>query len=142
MDLYTREIVGWSISNKHTKQLVFNAFFDAVQNTAQLPKVVHSDQGSEYNCQEYIKLMEQLEIKISMSKKASPWENGYQESFYNNFKTDLGLEFDRFNSVGEFVEAIHYKINDYNQGRIHTTLKTSPVKFKLLRQIKLLHKPV
>lgn len=41
-----------------------------------------------------------------MSKKASPWENGHQESFYDNFKTDLGLEFDRFNSTGEFVEAI------------------------------------
>lgn len=65
-----------------------------------------------------------------MSKKGSPWENGYQESFYNNFKTDLGLEFDRFNSLGELVEAIHQTINYYNQQRIHTTLKMSPNQFK------------
>lgn len=67
-----------------------------------------------------------LGIKISMSTKASPWENAYQESFYDNFKTDLGLEFERFATVGEFVEAIHKTIRYYNQHRIHTKLKMSP----------------
>jgi len=46
-------------------------------------------------------------IQVSMSTKASPWENGFQESFYNNFKTDLGLEFDRFETEGHFLEEIH-----------------------------------
>ncbi len=80
-----------------------------------------------------------------MSKKAPPWENGYQESFFNNFKTDLGLEFDRFNSLGELVEAIHQTINYYNQRRIHTTLKMPPAKFKTQHYQKLqarLEKPV
>jgi len=132
IDLYTREIVGWSISNKHTKQLIFNALFDAIQNTGQLPKVIHSDQGTEYTSQEHINLLKNLNIQVSMSKKASPWENGYQESFYNNFKTDLGLEIDRFNTLGELIEGIHQTINYYNQHRIHTTIKTSPFKFRLL----------
>jgi len=92
---------------------------------------VHTDQGSEYNSKDYTNFMKGLGIKISMSAKASPWENGYQESFYDNFKTDLGAEFERFETIGEFVEAIHKNINYYNKERIHTKLKTSPVKFKL-----------
>ena len=61
-----------------------------------------------------------------MSKKASPWENGYRESFYNNFKTDLGLGFDRFETLGELVEGIHQTITYYNERRIHTALKCPP----------------
>ncbi len=129
MDLFTREIVGWSISTKHTKEFVLEAFWDAVLNTG-LPKVVHTDQGSEYCSKEYSELMGKLGIQISMSKKSSPWENGYQESFYNNFKTDLGLEFERFETPGELIEAIHQVIFYYNNQRIHTTLKMPPNVFK------------
>lgn len=68
-----------------------------------------------------------------MSKKASPWENGYQESFYNNFKTDLGLEFDRFETMGEIIAAIHQTITYYNRKRIHTSLKMTPEQFKQKR---------
>lgn len=80
--------------------------------------------------------MTDLGIRISMSQKAPPWQNGYQESFYHNFKTDLGLEFDRFDTVGQFVEAVHQTINYYNQARIHTSLKMSPSQFYLLHQIR------
>jgi len=130
MDIFTREIVGWSVSTKHTTELVIEAFLDAIKTVGK-PQIVHTDQGSEYNSEEYIKFMEALDVKVSMSAKASPWENGYQESFYDNFKTDLGLEFERFETVGEFVEAIHKTINYYNRNRIHTKLKMSPFKFKL-----------
>lgn len=130
IDLYTREVVGWSVSTKHTTEFVIETFLDAVKNSG-LPRIVHTDQGSEYNSKDYTSFMESLNVKISMSAKASPWENGYQESFYDNFKTDLGLEFERFETIGEFVEAIHRTINYYNKERIHTKLKMSPVKFKL-----------
>ena len=131
MDLFTREIVGWNISNRHTKELILNALFDAIKNkNFKLPRVIHSDQGSEYNCKDYINFLTYLGIQISMSKKQSPWENSHQESFYNNFKTDLGLEFDRFNSLGELIEGIHKTINYYNQEKIHTSLKMPPAKFK------------
>lgn len=127
MDLFTREIVGWDISAKHDKYLVLNALLNGLYNNGfRLPRVVHSDQGSEYCSKEYIKFLNYLGIDISMSKKSSPWENGYQESFYSNFKTDLGLEFDRFNSLGEFIEGIHQTINYYNTQRIHTSLKMAP----------------
>jgi len=131
MDLFTREILGWSISNKHTKYLVLDALLSAFENTQyKLPKFIHTDQGSEYNCKQYTSFVQYLNINVSMSKKASPWENGYQESFYSNFKTDLGVEFDRFETVGELVEAIHQQINYHNNTRIHTTLKMSPSQFK------------
>jgi len=132
MDLFTREIVGWSLSTRHTKDLVINAFMDAFRQTGKRPQIVHSDQGVEYCSKEYQRLMALLGVKISMSKKSSPWENGYQESFFNNFKTDLGLEFERFNGIGELAEAIHQQINYYNQERIQTTLKMPPTKFKQL----------
>lgn len=130
MDLFTREIVGWSISHKHTKELVLEALLDALKTLEKLPQIIHTDQGSEYTSKEYLSFLTFLKIQISMSKKSSPWENGYQESFYNNFKTDLGLEFDRFNSTGELILAIHQAINYYNKNRIQTTLKMSPKQFR------------
>ena len=130
MGLYTREIVGWHLSHKHTRELVLEAILDAVKTLGRLPKIVHTDQGSEYTSKEYTGFLESLGIQISMSKKSSPWENGYQESFYNNFKTDLGLEFDRFSELGRFIEAIHATMNYYNTERIHTALKMSPVQFR------------
>ena len=134
MDLYTREIVGWHISATHTKDLVIAAFWDGICTTGTLPKIVHSDQGSEYTSSDYTNLVERLGIQISMSKKSSPWENAYQESFYNNFKTDLGLEFDRFIGTGELVEAVHHTICYYNKERIHTSLKMPPSQFRLLHE--------
>ena len=68
-------------------------------------RYLHSDQGSEYDSQKYTTLAEGLGIKISMSAKSSPWENAYQESFYSQFKVDLGRT-DRFNELGELIEAI------------------------------------
>lgn len=133
MDLCTREIVGWYVSARHTKKIVLEALFDAIKTLGGIPQIVHTDQGSEYCSKDYLSFLTELGIQISMSKKASPWENGYQESFYNNFKTDLGLEFDRFETLGELVEGIHQTITYYNKYRIHTKLKMAPEQFKLRR---------
>lgn len=133
MDLYTREIVGWSISHKHTKELIIEALLDAIKILDHLPRIVHTDQGSEYTSKEYTSFLTSLGVQISMSKKSSPWENGYQESYYNNFKTDLGLEFDRFPSLGQFILGIHQTINYYNKTRIQTSLKMSPEQFRRLK---------
>lgn len=130
MDLCTREIVGWHISNKHTKEIVIEALLDAIKTLGKLPRVIHTDQGSEYTSKEYINFLTSMGIQICMSKKSSPWENGYQESFYNNFKTDLGLEFDRFPSLGEMIVGIHQTISYYNKDRIQTSLKMSPEQFR------------
>ncbi len=131
MDVATREVVGWEVSNKHTKDLVINALTESIVTKGK-PQIVHTDQGSEYRSQEYLKLAEELGIQVSMSKKGSPWENGYQESFYNNFKTELGLEFERFKSTGELIEGIHQTIHYYNNHRIHSRLKMPPARYREL----------
>lgn len=130
MDIFTREIVGWQISSRHDKTLVMQAFLDSLVNRKfQKPTYIHSDQGAEYCSQDYTNLVQQFGVQISMSTKASPWENGYQESFYNNFKTDLGLEFDRFENEGHLLEAIHHTFYSYNHERIHSALQMTPSRF-------------
>jgi len=127
MDLFTRVIVGWHVLTAHHVELVRGAFVHAVSRHP-APKVLHSDQGSEYRAKQYTESVEKVSVQISMSRKSSPWENGYQESFYSQFKVDLG-DPDRFASLGELIVAIHETINQYNNSRIHTSLKMPPMKF-------------
>jgi transposase InsO family protein len=71
---------------------------------------------------------------ISRSAPGCPWENGYQESFYSQFKVDLG-DPSRFKTLGELVYEIYQTIYVYNNTRIHSALRMSPVQFaqKLLK---------
>ena len=108
--------------------MVKEALLDSIQRTGQVPSLIHSDQGSEYKSKKYQNFLKSNQIKCSMSSKASPWQNGYQESFYGSFKEELGNT-KEFENLGELVEAIHQTINYYNKERIHTALKTSPTKF-------------
>jgi putative transposase len=124
MDLSNREIVGWSVLTTHTAQLTVTALIDALQKH-DAPTLIHSDQGSEYRSQVYTAFVESTGINISMSHKASPWENGYQESFYSQFKVDFG-DPERFKNIAELTIAIHYQIYYYNNYRIHSKLKMPP----------------
>jgi putative transposase len=129
MDLFTREILGWNVSQWHNQELVLGALTMGFGRTKDQPCYHHSDQGSEYESHAYINQLTERRIQISMSKKGSPWENGFQESFYSQFKVDLGRT-DQFESLGELVEAIHLAMAYYNTKRIHTALKMPPVVFK------------
>lgn len=139
MDLFTREILGWSISGSHDRVLVIGALNMALDKTKISPQYHHSDQGSEYDSYDYARILEENKVTISMSKKGHPWENGFQESFYSQFKLDLGHP-DQYQSWGELIEAIHLQVNYYNRYRIHTSLKTSPVKFREQYYLKTLTK--
>ena len=112
IDLFTRKIVGYSILLNHSNQLVINALLNAVNNNS-VPQIIHSDQGSEYKSEDYKTLCKNLNIQQSMSNPGCPWENGYQESFYNQFKIDFG-DPNRFNSLGELVYEIYKTIYNYN----------------------------
>jgi putative transposase len=128
LDVYTREIVGVSILNTHSTQLVMNALSSAVLHRAP-PRIIHSDQGSEYCSKDYTTLIQKLSIKQSMSAPGCPWENGYQESFYKGFKLDLG-DPSKHDTLGELGAAIYQTINYYNQNRIHSALNVPPRLFK------------
>ena len=133
MDMYTREIIGIAISRFHDKNLVMEAFMHAEKTTGTAPVYLHSDQGSEYTSDHYKTYVMAKQIILSLADKASPWQNGFQASFYGKFKVDLG-EVNRFETLGELIEAIHQTIHYYNHKRKHTTLKMSPVEFKLFYQ--------
>jgi putative transposase len=124
MDLYSREIVGYHVSSRHDTALIAVAFYDGIETHGR-PRILHSDRGSEYLSQIYIELATNCGIKMSYSAKAHPWENGYQESFYNGFKLDLG-DPDRFETTGQLVEAIRLQLYIYNAYRIHLALNMAP----------------
>lgn len=129
LDLYTRKIVGLSVYTTHAVQLPLSALMNALNINAR-PTIFHSDNGSEYNAEVFVGALQKIGIMISRSKPGCPWENGYQESFYDKFKIDLG-DPARFKNIGELVCAIYQTIWQYNNERIHTSLKMSPVQFAL-----------
>ena len=130
LDVHTREIVGHHIGLRHTTDLVMEAFHDAMRRTETRPQIFHSDQGSEYVSGSYEKMLEQLNVTPSHAKKSSPWENGYQESFYSQFKLELQNP-KRYQTLGELAEAVYKQIHYYNTSRIHTALKMPPQRFRL-----------
>ena len=133
MDLFTRNIVGFSVLLNHSKALVIGALLSAVHH-APRPIIFHSDNGSEYDAEDFIILLSSLGTQISRSAPGCPWENGYQESFYGKFKIDLG-DPDRFGSLGELVYEIYQTIYVYNHSRIHTALKMSPLAFAEMHKL-------
>lgn len=127
IDLFSREVVGFSFSGRHDRALVLEALKDALGKHP-VPVYLHSDQGSEYTSYEYMETLKVKTIKASFSDKASPWQNGFQESFYSEFKKDLG-ETTRFETIGELMEALYLQIHYYNNKRIHTALKMPPARY-------------
>jgi transposase InsO family protein len=128
MDLFTRMVVGWHALTAHTAVLVKGAFLAAVSTVGHAAPYCHSDQGSEYTAAEYIAFVQMMQVTVSMSRKGCPWENGYQESFYSQFKLDLG-DPNRFETLGELIEEIAHTIHGYNHARIHTALRMPPMAF-------------
>jgi putative transposase len=126
IDVFSREILGWEISTRHTANMMKRCLEMAFKRG--VPFLLHSDQGSEMKSEIYTMFAEKQGVRVSMSAKACPWQNGFQESFYSGFKLDLG-EPNRFESMGELIEAINQTINYYNKSRIHRALKTSPSKY-------------
>ncbi len=129
IDVFTREIVGWHVASHHTTALIMEAFQDATRRTGTVPKYFHSDQGSEYVSGGYESLLASYGTTPSHSSKGKPWQNGFQESFYSNFKLELG-DIKWFASVGELIEAIHQQIAYYNNDRIHSAHRMPPVVFR------------
>lgn len=124
MDVLTREIIAWDTSHRHNTQLVLQTLIQGVKKRGR-PKIFHSDQGSEYRSEIFQDNLKQYNIQQSMSAKSSPWQNGWQESFYSGFKVDLGHP-ECSETDGELTEAIAQTIYYYNNKRIHTALKMPP----------------
>lgn len=138
IDLYTRKIVGWTAMKNHCAPLVLQALFTAISVHSR-PFIFHSDNGREYGSKVFTHALTELGIQISRTAPASPWENGFQESFYAQFKIDLG-DPGRFSSSGELVYEIARTIWEYNHTRIHLALKMPPAMFaERQRKLRELH---
>lgn len=126
-DVYTRTVVGIAIGTRGGTALVTAALGNALLAHTR-PVLFHSDNGVEYNARSFRALLDRVGIMISRSKKGCPWENGYQESFYDKFKIELG-DPNRFTTLGALVAEIYRIIHRYNTVRIHSALKMSPRAF-------------
>ena len=69
-----------------------------------------------------------MEITLSASNRASPWQNGFMERWFGTFKTELG-SLSKFNNLSEVHEAVALQIHYYNTKRIHTALKATPAAY-------------
>lgn len=132
-DVFTKEVMGAEMSDKHDSHLALKTIENAVSKNIHIhnktPEYFHSDQGSEFMAQIVRNFLEQNNIKISVSDKGSPWQNGYKESFFDKLKTEIG-DINRFETLGEVIEEIYSYIYYYNNLRIHTAIKMAPTIFR------------
>ena len=131
VDIFTRQVVAAQMGKYHNSELVLQTIKQAIINTKKSPQIFHSDQGTEFMAKLCTDYLEGLEVKVSASDKASPWQNGYQESFFGKFKDECG-DLNRFDTAGELIEAVYQQIHYYNHDRIHTALKMPPAEYARL----------
>jgi putative transposase len=127
LDLKTRQVVGWRLGTRHSSELTLAAVLDALSKHPS-PTILHSDQGSEYLSYKHQELCARMEITLSCSKRASPWQNGFMERWFGNFKQELG-SLTKCRDVAQLHEKVALAIFYYNTKRIHLALKMSPAAY-------------
>jgi transposase InsO family protein len=89
-DLFTREIVGYAMGSRITKNLVSQSLFKAVAAKRPGPGLIHhSDRGVQYCAHEYRRLVDQFKMRASMSRKGDCYDNAPMESFWGTLKNEL-----------------------------------------------------
>ena len=133
MDHYTRRIIGWSFSERHDAALVREALLMAVQTSPPNENTIfHSDQGSEYANKEYRAILDETNLRVSMSRKGHCWDNAHMESFFGSLKTEM-VYFQKFKHLEEAVAYISDYIRFYNCERLHSSLGyCSPIEFEVM----------
>lgn len=132
IDLFSRQVVGWSMSERMTADLVCDALRMAIFRRKR-PKgvIVHSDRGSQYCSHLYRQLLQQHELLGSMSAKGCCYDNACAESFFHSLKVEAihGERFDTREAMRQTV--FEYIETDYNPVRLHSTNGfLSPVDFE------------
>ena len=123
IDLFSRRVVGWSMSRRIDTQLVLSALsmaFDARQPSPGL--VHHSDRGVQYASREYRAALEEHGIVCSMSRVGDCWDNAVVESFFSSLKTELMTD-GSFKTIEEArTKLFEYLEVFYNRRRLHSVL--------------------
>lgn len=124
MDLRTRRVLGWSVSNRNDAELVCTALANAAltRGEVRVGIVHHSDRGSTYASERYQRLLGQLKMRPSMSGKGNCYDNAAIESFFGRYKTSSVRDHVFANenqiraNVFEYIEVF------YNRFRKHASL--------------------
>lgn len=131
LDLFDRNLIGYSFSKKMDSSIVVDALNMAISNRPFSNLIFHSDRGSQYTSNVYENMLSNLGIKHSYSKKGYPYDNSSMESFNSLLKKELVYNTNYF-SFDCAIDSILDYINWYNNFRIHSYLNyLSPSAFFL-----------
>ena len=132
IDLFSRQVIGWSMSERMTADLACDALRMAIFRRKR-PKgvIVHSDRGSQYCSHVYRQLLQQHELLGSMSAKGCCYDNACAESFFHSLKVEA-IHGERFNTREAMRQTVFEYIEiDYNPVRLHSTNGfLSPIEFE------------
>lgn len=136
MDLYSRKIVGWAMSDRMTADLAISALKMAIKRRRPGKGLMHhSDRGVQYASKPYRKVLKKYGITCSMSRKGNCWDNAPMESFFSTLKTECTQDkiyLARILAQREIFEFIEI---DYNRNRLHSTIGyLSPENFENRRK--------
>lgn len=132
MDLYSRRIVGWSMSDSMTTELVERAFDSAVLSRKDVSGLLHhSDRGVQYTSGRYREMLRRHGAESSMSRKGNCYDNAVVESFWGKLKTEM-VHHEHFATKAQARAAVFEYIEVfYNRKRLHAALGyISPVQFE------------
>ena len=132
LDAYSRKVIGWHLDRTLETSLTLTALRMALHGRTVTPELVHhSDRGVQYASGEYTQLLLDSGIRISMSRKANPWDNAACESFMKTLKYEEvhRTEYENLGharaAIGQFLEKV------YNEKRLHSALQyLSPSEFE------------
>ena len=130
IDLFNREIIGYSAGKNKDAKLVAKAFAE-VKGNLQNIKIFHTDRGNEFKNQLIKRTLDAFNIKRSLSMKGCPYDNAVAEATFKTIKTEF-TKGNYFNSL----EALKYELLDYvnwfNNHRIHSSLGyQTPIEYKM-----------
>jgi len=123
LDLYGRKVVGLAVSKKNDRFLTIEALHDALMRVGKDKVkgcILHSDQGSTYGADDYVKILKECGMIQSMSRKGDCWDNAPMESFWGKMKLEW---FDGYcDTRSEAAQMVYeYALSFYNKHRSHET---------------------
>lgn len=123
LDLFSRAVVGWALDTTLSTQLPLAALDMAVRRRMPAAGLLHhSDRGCQYTSDDYRKQLENLGVKVSMSRKGNCWDNAVAESFFATLKHELVYTRSWPDRATLRAELFDYIETFYNRKRIHSTL--------------------
>jgi transposase InsO family protein len=132
MDLFSRRIIGWALSEHLDTTLVESALDNALESRCPSTGLVHhSDRGSQYASDRYRMLLRRHGIECSMSRRGDCWDNAPMESFFGALKSEW-IRYERLENLEDAHRSVfHYIDVFYNRRRLHQSLDyRSPVEYE------------